>query len=376
MLAHHEREFMFHERLPWLVSMPSTSFFTLGKQFTRLRARTDWLRQLPFAPVRHALKHQAEAWQKFFNRQGGRPRFKSKHGERTVTFPEPGHFRMRGDSLRLQKLGWFRLVRRGGDPYASCEARSVTIKRECGKWYAVVLYRVPAHVVACVDDGRAIGVDMNVGQVATSDGEIVRLDRERMERLEARKRRYQRRMARQVKGSNRRGVTRRRLAKVSRNIRHFRDNWHHHSSKRIAGKSGTVVVESLRVKGMTASGRGTVEQPSRQVRQKAGLNRAILNSGWGGFVEKLKYKSARLIEVNPKHTSQRCTECGFTDEGNRQAQAHFKCLACGHKDNADVNAALNILALGTGATGRGGGEVARPVKRQDIAGHHLVESCI
>ena len=47
--------------------------------------------------------------------------------------------------------------------------------------------------------------------------------------------------------------------------------------------------------------------------------------------------------------------------------AHFECVACGHGCNADVNAALNILGLGTGAAGRGGGGVARPVKRQEIA---------
>ena len=376
MLAHSEQEHMFHERLPWLVGKPSTTFFSLGKEFTRLRAKTDWLRQLPFAAVRHTLKHQAEAWRKFFKGQGGRPRFKSKYRERTVTFPEPGHFQIQGGSLRLQKLGWFRLARRGGDPYGQCEARSVTVKRECGKWYAVVLYRVPAHVVERADDGRAVGVDMNVGQVACSDGEIMRMDGARMGRLEARRRRYQRRMARQVKGSNRRNVTKRRLAKVCRNIRCHRDNWQHHASKRIAGKAGTVAVESLGTKGMTASAKGDADNPGRRVRQKAGLNRSILNTGWHGLKAKLEYKSARLIEVNPKHTSQRCAKCGFTDKGNRTTQASFECLACGHRDNADVNAALNILALGTGATGRGGGEVTRPVKRQDIAGHHLVESCI
>ncbi len=376
MLAHSEQEHMFHERLPWLVDKPSTTFFSLGKEFTRLRAETDWLRELPFAAVRHTLKHQAEAWRKFFKGQGGRPRFKSKYSERTVTFPEPGHFQIQGGSLRLQKLGWFRLARRGGDPYGQHEARSVTVKRECGKWYAVVLYRVPAHVVERADDGRAVGVDMNVGQVACSDGEIMRMDGARMGRLEARRRRYQRRMARQVKGSNRRNVTKRRLAKVCRNIRCHRDNWQHHASKRIAGKAGTVAVESLGTKGMTASAKGDADNPGRRVRQKAGLNRSILNTGWHGLKAKLEYKSARLIEVNPKHTSQRCAKCGFTDKGNRTTQASFECLACGHRDNADVNAALNILALGTGATGRGGGEVTRPVKRQDIAGHHLVESCI
>ena len=101
---------------------------------------------------------------------------------------------------------------------------------------------------------------------------------------------------------------------------------------------------------MTASAKGDAENPGTNVRQKAGLNRSILNTGWHGIKTKLDYKAGTLIEVNPKYTSQTCNEC----------------VACGHRCNADINAALNILALGTGATGRGGGGVARPVKRQDI----------
>ena len=373
MLALNEQEYMFHERLPWLVPAPSTSFFSLGKQFTLLREGTGWLRELPCMAVRHTLKRQAEAWQKFFKGQGGRPKYKSKHESRSVTFPEARHFKRSGNSLRLQKLGWFRLARRGADPYKDCEARSVTIKRDCGRWYAVVLYRVPAHEAERSDDGFAVGVDMNVGQVATSDGEIIRLGKARMERLEARKRRYQRRMARQVKGSNRRGVTKQRLSKVCRNIRCFRDNWHHHASKRIAEKAGTVVVEALNTKGMTASAKGDAENHGRNVRQKAGLNRSILNTGWHGLKAKLGYKAHRLIKVDARYTSQACSVCGFVDAGNRTTQAHFECLACGHKDNADVNAALNILASGTGATGRGGGGVARPVKRQTMGESALAD---
>ncbi len=376
MLAWNEEEYAWHERIPWVLPKPSTRFESTGKVFTQLRAKTDWLQALPFGAVRHALKDQALAWERYFKHQAGRPKYKSKHRTRTVTFPEPRHFQLSGNSIRLQKLGWFRLARKGEDPYRHYEARAVTIKRECGRWHAVIRYKVPAHEVERIDDGRAVGVDMNVAQVATSDGEIIRLDDARLERLECRKRRYQRRMKRQVIGSNRRNVTKQRLSKVCRNIRCYRDNWQHHASKQIAEKAGTVVVEKLNTKAMTASAKGTIDEPGKHVRQKAGLNKAILNTGWGGLKQKLSYKSARLAEVNPQYTSLTCSRCGFIDKNNRPTQEKFKCLACGHADNADINAALNILASGIGATGRGGGDVGRPVKRQKVARHHLVESCI
>ena len=344
MLAWNEEEYAWHERIPWVLPKPSTRFESTAKVFTQLRAKTDWLQVLPFGAIRHTLKYQEHAWAKFFKRQGGRPNYKSKYRTRTVTFPEPAHFQLSGNSIRLQKLGWFRLARKGEDPYRHYEARAVTIKRECGRWHAVIRYKVPAHEVERIDDGRAVGVDMNVAQVATSDGEIIRLDDARLERLECRKLRYQRRMARQVIRSNRRNVTKQRLSKVCHNIRCFRDNWQHHASKRIAAKAGMVVVEKLNIKGMTASAKGTTDEPGKHVRQKAGLNKAILNTGWGGLKQKLSYKSARLVEVNPQYTSLTCSRCGFIDKNNRPTQAKFKCLACGHADNADVNAALNILA--------------------------------
>lgn len=373
MLAKNEQDYWFHERIPWLVEKPSTTFQSMGVEFTKLRRETDWLRELPCAPVRFTLNHQAKAWTNYFSGNGGRPKFKSKHSERSVTFPEPVCFTLTGTHVRLQKLGCYRLSRRGGDPYAHCEARSVTVKRECGKWYAIVLYRVPVSEVTRPDDGQAVGVDMNVGQVATSDGEIIRLDTARLERLEARKRRYQRKLARQVKGSNQRAVTKLRLGKVSRNIRNFRDNWHHHASKHITAKASTVVIERLNAKGMTASAKGDAENPGSNVRQKAGLNRSILNTGWSGIKANLDYKAGKLVEVNPKYTSQTCNECGVVDIRNRRTQAAFECVACGHRCNADINAALNILALGTGAAGRGGGGVARPVKRQDMGESALAD---
>ncbi|MCY4655641.1 MAG: zinc ribbon domain-containing protein [Gammaproteobacteria bacterium] len=65
----------------------------------------------------------------------------------------------------------------------------------------------------------------------------------------------------------------------------------------------------------------------------------------------MKYKTGRVAKVHPKYKFQRCHKCGFISEENRKMQSLFKCIICGHEANADVSAALNILALGTAATG-------------------------
>ena len=86
------------------------------------------------------------------------------------------------------------------------------------------------------------------------------------------------------------------------------------------------------------------------VKQKSGLNRVILNQGWGMFKEMLKYKQdwlgGQVVFVDPKHTSQTCPECDHQSKDNRLTQSKFECVKCGYQNNADHVGALNILARG------------------------------
>jgi len=101
---------------------------------------------------------------------------------------------------------------------------------------------------------------------------------------------------------------------------------------------------------MSRSAKGSLEAPGCKVKAKSGLNKSILDQGWGEFRRQLEYKltwrGGVFLKVNPRCTSQRCHVCGYTDKKNRQSQAKFKCQACGHLENADLNAAKNILAAG------------------------------
>ena len=276
---------------------PSVSFMTLGKAFTDLRRCTPWLRDIPYSPVRYALKHQADAWQRFLRGQGGRPKFKGRRGDDSITIPE--NVRIRDGKLHFPRIGPIMLRRRGGNPYPDGIPVHCTVKRVLGKWYATVCYAVNECVVAREDNGLAVGIDMNSGQVAVSTGDI--LWHPDISRLEARRRRYQRRMARCQKGSMRRRKSRHLAAKTSRRIAHARSNWHHGVSRVLGDTAGLVVVENLRVKAMTRSAKGTADAPGTNVRQKAGLNRGILNTGWGGLRQKLEYKT-RVMEVRAAYT--------------------------------------------------------------------------
>ena len=252
--------------------------------------------------------------------------------------------RIRDGRLHFPRLGWLTLRRRGGNPYPDAVAKKAVLRREGGKWMATVCYEIAAPVR--MDNAHAIGIDMNTRQVAVSDGQEARLmPAPDTRRLEARKRRHQRRLARHKRGSKRRARTRARLRRTERRIATVRRNWHHQTSRGLANAAGTIVVEDLETGRMTRSAKGTAEEPGRNVKAKAGLNREILATGWGNLRRMLEYKALRVIAVDPRHTSQTCAACGHVDARSRRARA-FECVACGHADRADLNAARNIRRRG------------------------------
>ncbi len=341
-------------------------WYSLNKLFALWRKHQEkWLQDYSCAIVRLTLKQIETTYKNFYAGKGGLPRFKPQY-DHVPSFPlGTGMFKLHGDYLHIQRIGQVKL--RGHNPYPDARPVSGTVKHEARGWYAYIVYEV--EITALPSSIKAVGVDRNVGQVARSDG-IVHYTPD-LERLEARKRRYQRMMARRQRGSRKQGVkpSNRYLraknlhARTQQKIVQARTDWCHQVSREIADDYTLIYLEDLDTKSMTASAKGTKEHPGQHVKQKAGLNRAILNSGWYKLEQCLGYKSS-VVKVAPQYTSQTCHACGHIDKKNRKTRAWHACVACGYRDHADVNAALNILAFGNGATGRGGGSISWPGKRQ------------
>ncbi|WP_329408333.1 transposase [Nocardia vinacea] len=119
---------------------------------------------------------------------------------------------------------------------------------------------------------------------------------------------------------------------------------------------------------MTASAKGTITEPGRRVAQKAGLNRTILAKGWHQLELALRnaarYTGTQVVKVPAAYTSLRCPRCRSVDPVSRESQAVYRCTSCGHCENADVNAAKNILAAGLAVTVCGDLAVGRSVKQE------------
>jgi putative transposase len=250
---------------------------------------------------------------------------------------------------------WSRAVPAGVKSYRMTMDRA-------GRWH--VAFAAIPNPIAAPGNGEVVGVDRGVTVgAALSTGELLSAQvltgtsRKRMLRLE-------RKLARAKRGSNRRARVKLAIARLKARETDRRKDRAEKTSTGLARRFDLIRVEDLDVKAMTGSARGTTAEPGRNVRQKAGLNRGILGSGWGLLVRRLQDKApGRVEKINPAFTSQCCSACGHIAAESRKSQALFACVACNFADNADVNAARNIAA-GHAVTARGGDGAARPVNRE------------
>jgi putative transposase len=324
------------------------NFASQCREVTMLRRQVDWIRDVPADALHQVMMDLNKAYQNWWKSRSGYPTPRKKGLNDSFRFPHPEAFRIErtGNSsgrIKLPKLGWisFRGWRR-----VVGDIRNATVSRHAGQWRVSVQWQ---HKI--VDPAPstlpAVGIDRGVAVFAALSNGVniapVNCGKKALRAL----RKAQRDLSRKKRGSSNRRKAIRRVAKIQMRVANARKNFLHKVSTDIAKNHGAVVLEALKVRNMTASAKGTAAEPGRMVRQKAALNRAILDQGWGGFRTMLAYKLAdrggRLIEVPAAYTSQTCAECGVVDARSRQDQVRFVCTGCGYEANADTNAAIIIL---------------------------------
>jgi putative transposase len=230
------------------------------------------------------------------------------------------------------------------------QVKTLQLKREGRRWYVIVVAEGAAEPLP--PSGRAVGLDVGVARfLTTSDGVVVANPRF-LNTAQERIAELQRRIERTKAGSGKRARLRQMLAGEWRKVRNQRRDFHHKTARVLVDSYDVLALENIRIGNLTASARGTPEGPGRNVAQKAGLNRSILDAGWGQFttilVAKAESAGRRVIRVEPGYTSLDCHACG--SRCTRPRQAIVACPKCGDQD-ADRNAACNIATragLGSG----------------------------
>jgi transposase len=364
-----------HARYVWNLAVEQHSWWRPGRksapgyyaqavQLTEARAECEWLAEGSQMVQQQALRDFAQAIVNFFAGTRGKPTWRKAgrdEGFRIVAL-KPSHVRRlsrRTGEIWVPKAGWVRFRWSRAVP----EAKSYRVTRDgAGRWhvaFAAIPEPIPAPgtgLTVGIDRGVAVSAALSTGKLLYCPG-LRPAERSRLGRL-------QRRLARARRGSNRRKRVKTAIARLKAREGDRRKDWAEQVSTDLARRFDIIRIEDLKIRNMTSSARGTITQPGCNVRQKAGLNRGIMASGWGLLARRLEDKAAGRVEkINPRHTSQRCSACGHVDPASRESQARFQCTACGFACHADVNAASNIAA-GHAVTARGGDGAARPANRE------------
>ena len=322
------------------------SYADLCAELLTLKSSNPWLGESPSQTLQQSLKDLERSYTNFFAKRADFPRFKKKGLSSSFRFPQGCKLDQANNRIFLPKLGW---IHYRNSREVLGEVKNVTVSHSCGHWYiSVQTEREVSDVIH--PSTSAIGVDMGIAQFATlSDGHVfaaVNSFKQKQKQLA----RYQRAFSRKVKFSQNWKKQKSKIGRLHQTIANIRKDYLHKTTTIISQNHAMIVIEDLQVKNMSKSASGNLNKPGRHVKAKSGLNRSILDQGWFEFRRQIEYKQVwrggDVLAVPPQYTSQRCSCCGTVSKENRQSQAKFACIACGYQANADVNAAMNILAAG------------------------------
>ncbi|MFE3221727.1 RNA-guided endonuclease InsQ/TnpB family protein [Streptomyces antimycoticus] len=359
------------------------------------RKDLPWLGVLPAQAAQAVLKTYVQAWQNCWDGRACAPNFKGRVRSRmAIDIPQGRDLQIvrlnrRWGRMWVPKIGhvlfrWTRDLPVGKRADKENRVTGARLVKEADGWH--VVFRVRSDVLEPAPHaGPTVGIDRGITRpLALSDGTfrdhgpwLSGKEAERLRRLEKTKERKRR--ARKPGEPNSRRLTRTydQIARLRATVKRRAVDWQHKTTTEISRTFSRIGVEDLAITNMVKSAKGTLDNPGRNVRQKAGLNRAIAGEAWGRAVTMLEYKTAdrggSVVKVPAPNTSRRCSACGFVTPGSRETQARFVCKAdgCGFEANADTNAGRNIdHAAGQAVSGRGDFGVTRSKKRQPLTQSH------
>lgn len=344
----------------WRHSRTRIRYGDQSAQLTEIRSMRPDVAAWSFSSQQATLRRLTKAFDGFFRRvkaeaPPGYPRFKGKNRFHSVEWPKDGDgARWHPDTSRVYLLGVGQ-VKVTAHRQVKGRVKTIQIRREGKRWYVILSCDdVPANPLP--GTGTQVGVDVGIASFATTSGGG-HVHNPRWARTAATELAVaQRKLATKKRGSNNRRRARETVAARHRKIANQRRDFHHKTARRLVTDYDMVVVEDLNIRNMLRRAKPVPDpdHPGQYLAngaaRKSGLNRSISDAAWGQFVSILRAKAEDagrvMIEVDPRHTSDRCERCSYAAKDNRVAQALFRCGSCGLEADADEHAARNILRAG------------------------------
>lgn len=318
-----------------------------------LKRERPWYGQIQHHVLQQMLRRIDDAFRRFFRGEGKYPRTKRRGKFRSFSYP-PGDVRFQGNKVRLPGIGWMRFFQSRLFP-DGFDIRSVTVRRKADGWYISVRLQddsVPA-LLNLSEVKTAVGVDLGIAKLASLSSDET-IPNPRFAHSSERKRKIlHRRASRKRKGSHKRRKAYQRLARLENKVANRRADHQWKLANKLSRCCDVLIFEDLNIKGMSARCKPKQDEKGKYIRNgaaaKAGLNKAILDASWGELKQKVKAVSEKagviFLEINPRHTSQECSECGYVSPTNRDKE-RFLCEACGYFADADIDAAVVIRQRG------------------------------
>ncbi|WP_028486132.1 RNA-guided endonuclease InsQ/TnpB family protein [Thiomicrorhabdus chilensis] len=308
-----------------------------------------FLKTVHSQPLQQTLKNLEKAFKDGFDKKQPLkriPKFKKKGLSDSFRYPQGFKLEQESNKVFLPKIGW---VKYRNSRQVIGDVKNMTVSHRGGYWYVSIQTEYEADIKRHSSTSM-IGMDMGITRFVTlSDGSYIK-PLNSFRKLSKKLAFEQRKLSKKVKFSANWKKQKQIITRLHERIANARLDFLHKTSTNISKSHAMIVVEDLKVRNMSKSAKGSIEVHGKNVKAKSGLNKSILDQGWGMFISFLEYKQAwsggDVLRVNPQYTSQTCPNCKHVSRDNRKSQRAFACTECGFKANADLAGALNVLARG------------------------------
>ena len=333
------------------------SYAQITKELTQWKREEDlfFLHKVHSQALQQSLKNLSQAFKDAFDKTNPKqfPRFKKKGQKDSFRYPQGFKVDNENGRVFLPKIGW---VRSNKSQNVIGEAKNVTVSKKGQYWFGSIQVEINREIHS-TPSTSIVGGDLGIARFLTLSNQEYYQPLNIFKKLKTQLAKLQKKLSKKERSSHRWRKLKSKITKLHIRIANTRNDYLHKVSSQLSQNHAIVILEDLKISNMSKSAKGTVEKPGKNVKQKSGLNRAILDQGWGEFIRQLEYKlfwnGGQIIQVDPKNTSRKCPKCNYVSAKNRKTQAVFCCQqkSCNYTANADYVGSINITEAGLALLG-------------------------
>ena len=329
---------------------PFPDYYKQKKALTQAKKEYPSLKRVQSQVLQEVIGRLDKAFNFFWKRSFGFPRFKKYGQYRSINFPQFKDNPITGYQIRLPKIGSVRLNLHRPIPDGFI-VKQVQIVKKASGWYAVICIQSDVKIPSIEAQGKSLGIDLGLEKfIATSQQELIVRPRFFVE-LQSKLQWLQRRLSKKQKGSKNWHKAREKVARLHEHIYNTRKNFHYQVAHHLCDQANIIFAEDLNLKAMS---RGM-------------LCKHTLDAGFGSFLEILSHvawkRNVYFEKVDANFTSQTCPNCGVVTGKKSLSQRVHECSNCGFVTDRDVAAAMIVEQRGLAALGLG---VKLPVEDEVI----------